>query len=99
MDPTEKLIVRVSPDTVTILQELVDRREYGSLSESVADAINKMIGSKLTEEEISKILSDHKREKPLKMESLMTDDDQESMDEAVKKAVKGYVRARMEPEE
>jgi len=99
MDPTEKIIVRVSPDTVTILQELVDRREYGSLAESVADAINKMIESKLSPEEISKILGDHARQKPLKMETLLTDDDKESMDEAVKRAVKGYVRSRMEPEE
>ncbi|MCL2318343.1 MAG: hypothetical protein FWC44_04775 [Methanomassiliicoccaceae archaeon] len=99
MEPTEKIIVRVSPDTVTILQELVDRREFGSLSESVADAIKEMIASKLTDEEIAKILSEHAREKPLKMETLLTDDDKESMDEAVKKAVRGYVRARMEPEE
>jgi len=99
MDPTEKILVRLTPDTMLLLQTLVDRGEYDSLSESVADAIDKMIGSKLTPKEITKILGEHVKERPLKMESLLTDGDPESLDEALKKAVRDYVRSRIEPEE
>jgi Arc/MetJ-type ribon-helix-helix transcriptional regulator len=99
MDPSDKIIVRLPPDTVLILQALVDRGDYSSLSESVADAIEKMINADLTPEEIERILGDHVREPPLKMESLLTDNDPGSMDEAVRKAVRGYVRSRMDLEE
>lgn len=99
MDPTEKIIVRLAPDTIIILQTLVDRGDYDSLSEGVSDAISKLIESKLTPKEISKILHDNVREKPLNMESLLSDGSPESMDEAVRKAVKDYVRSRMEPED
>jgi Arc/MetJ-type ribon-helix-helix transcriptional regulator len=99
MDPTEKIIVRLAPDQIIVLQALVDRGEYDSLSESVADAIKKMIESKFTTKEISKILNEHTREKPVNMESLFSDGDHMPMDEAVRKAVKDYVRSRMDPEE
>jgi Arc/MetJ-type ribon-helix-helix transcriptional regulator len=99
MDPTEKIIVRLTQDTILLLQTLVDRGEYGSLSEGVSDAIDKMIGSKLTPKEITKILGEHIRERPLNMESLLTDGDPESLDEALRRAVRDYVRTRIEPEE
>jgi len=99
MDPSEKIIVRLSPDTVLVLQSLVDKGEYRSLSESVADAIEQMIEAKFTPEEIEKIVSNRIREQPLRIESLLTDNNPESMDEAVRKAVRGYVRSRMDREE
>lgn len=99
MDPAEKIIVRLAPDTIILLQALVDRGEYSSLSESVADAIEKMIGSKFTPEEAERIISGQIRERPVSMESLLKDGDPESMDEAVRKAVRDYVRSRMDPEE
>ncbi|MCL2295621.1 MAG: hypothetical protein FWC29_00875 [Methanomassiliicoccaceae archaeon] len=99
MDPTKKIIVRLSPETIIILQKLVDRGDYDSLSESVSDAIDKMILSKLTEEEVGKFVKEHAEEKALKMESLLTDGDPESMDDAVRRAVKEYVRSRMQSEE
>ncbi|MDR0508416.1 MAG: hypothetical protein LBG63_01120 [Candidatus Methanoplasma sp.] len=100
MDPTKKIIVRLSPDTILILQKLVDRGDYDSLSESVSDAIDKMIRSKLAEEEVEKLVKERAQEKPLKMESLLADGgDPESMDDAVRRAVKEYVRSRMRPEE
>lgn len=99
MDPTEKVIVRLSPDTIALLQSLVDRGEYGSLSESVSAAVDQLIKSKLTTKEISKILSEVVREKPVDMESLLTDGDPISMDEAVRKAVSDYIKTRMDPEE
>ncbi|MDR0309805.1 MAG: ribbon-helix-helix domain-containing protein [Candidatus Methanoplasma sp.] len=99
MDRTEKIIVRLTPDTIILLQKLVDRGKYKSLSEGVADAIRTMIESEFTPQEMSAIQSEHIREKPLDMESLLTDGDKVPMDEAVRKAVREYVRSRMEPEE
>jgi len=95
MDQTEKIIVRLSPDTVILLQALVDRGEYDSLSESVADAINKMVESRFTKKEMAKLAKEHTKEQPLNMESLLSDGDPESMDDAVRRAVKEYVKTRM----
>lgn len=99
MDRTEKVIVRLTPDKIILLQNLVDRGDYSSLAESVSAAIDTMIGEKFTPKEISKILNETVREKPVKMESLLTDDDPVSMDEAVRKAVSEYVKTRMDSEE
>ena len=99
MDPTEKIIVRLTPDTIILLQELVDRGDYDSLSESVYDAIDKMIESKFTQKEAANIKKEHAKKESLKMKSLLADGDPESMDDAVRKAVKEYVRTRMQPEE
>jgi len=95
MDTTEKIIVRLSPDMIIALQALVDRGEYDSLSESVADAISKMVESKFTPKEVAKLVKEHAKEKPLKMESLLSDGEPESMDDAVRKAVREYVRTRL----
>ncbi|MDR1690364.1 MAG: hypothetical protein LBR42_00785 [Candidatus Methanoplasma sp.] len=99
MDQTEKVIVRLTPDTIVILQALVDRGYYSSLSESVSDAVQKMIESRLTHKEVSKILKDYVKDKPVDMKSLLTDGEPVSMDEAISKAVAEYVRSRMKPEE
>jgi len=95
MDPTEKIIVRLSKDTIIALQTLVDRGDYDSLSESVSDAINMMIESKLTPKEVALLAEEHAKEKPLKMESLLTEGEPLSMDDAVRKAVRDYVKSRM----
>jgi len=95
MDPTEKIIVRLTPDTIIALQTLVDRGEYDSLSESVSDAITKMIESKFTPDELSMLAKERSKEKNLKMESLLTDGDPESMDDAVRRAVREYVKTRL----
>jgi len=95
MDQTEKIIVRLAPDKIIILQALVNRGEYDSLSETVSDAINIMIESKFTPDEVSKILKEHDVKAEIKMESLLAKGDPESMDDAVRKAVKEYVKTRM----
>ena len=99
MEPTEKVIVRLPQDTVIVLQALVDAGEYGSLSESVSDAIMRMVESRFTPREISKMVSERAREKPIDMEALLTDGDRESTDDAIRKAVRDYVRSTMGPEE
>ncbi|MDR1405500.1 MAG: ribbon-helix-helix domain-containing protein [Candidatus Methanoplasma sp.] len=99
MDQAEKIAVRLTPDVMVVLQALVDRGEYNSLSETISDAIQKMIDSKFTPKEISKIQNEHKREKHFDIESLLTDGDTVSTDEAVRKAVTEYVRSRMDPDE
>ncbi|MDR3075301.1 MAG: hypothetical protein LBU30_04605 [Candidatus Methanoplasma sp.] len=99
MDQTERIIVRLTPDVMIVLQALVDRGDYGSLSEAVSDAIHKMISLKFTPKEISKIQNEHSMEKRFDMESLLTDGDPVSIDKAVKKAVAEYIRSRMNPEE
>ena len=96
---SEKFLVRISPDTVLLLQTLVDRGAYDSLASGVSDAIEKMIESKLSAEEIEKILEEHVRRKPFRMESLLSDGDPVSMEEAVKTAVREYVKSRSRPEE
>ena len=95
MDRTEKIIVRLTPDKIIILQALVSRGEYDSLSETVFDAINKMIDSKFTPDEVSKILKENDMGEPIKMESLLAKGEPESMDDAVRRAVKEYVKTRM----
>jgi Arc/MetJ-type ribon-helix-helix transcriptional regulator len=99
MDPTEKITVRLTQDTMTALQALVDRGDYDSLAESVSDAIQKMLESKFSPKELSKIQKEGVRENPIDMDSLLTDGDKRSTDEAVMKAVTEYVRSRMRPEE
>jgi len=99
MDPTEKITVRLTQDTMAVLQALVDRGDYDSLAESVSDAIQKMIESKFSPKELSRIQKEGIRENPIDMESLLTDGDKKATDEAVMKAVTEYVRSRMKPEE
>lgn len=99
MDRNEKITVRLSPDVMALLQAIVDRGDYESLADCIFEAIKNMIGEKFTPKEISKILSETVREKPIDMESLLTDGDPVSMEEAVKKAVSEYVKNKLEPEE
>jgi hypothetical protein len=54
-----------------------------------------MIESKFTPNELAKLSKEHSKEKNLKMESLLTDGDPESMDDAVRRAVREYVKTRL----
>lgn len=96
MAPIEKVTVRLPDEIVAVLKTLVKEQKFGSVQEAVQEAVQRLISSELTSEDVSAILM-READDRVKMEDLMSDDSSESMDEAIKKAVSGYVRSRMGP--
>jgi len=101
MERVEKLMVRLDSDTVILLQKLVDNGNYDSLSEAVAAAVNDMTRAKFTPKEIFAILQESKRDRPIDVNSLLSDNDNDrpETDDVIRKAVSDYVRSKMGPEE
>lgn len=97
MEPPTKVTVRLSSERAAILQYLVDRGHYNDLSEVVSEAISEFVASKFTAEELLDILLNPSKE-GIKIKSL-SDGDNMNVDEAIKKAVKDYIRERIPPEE
>jgi len=95
MSSSEKVVVRLTQDTIAILETLVDSGEYNSISEIIMSALSDFIGSKFTSNDIRQILEALPEKKDVGMEALMNNGNRTEMDEAVRSAVIEYVRDKM----
>lgn len=96
MTSTERVVVRLTPDTIAVLDTLVQSGEFSSLSDVIMGAIKDFISKKFTAEEISKVLEELPNKKIIDPESLMESGTPTDMDAAVRAAVGNYVRNRMD---
>jgi Arc/MetJ-type ribon-helix-helix transcriptional regulator len=96
MIPTERVAVRLTPDTVAVLDTLVRSGEFSSMSDVVMAALREFIDSRFKAEDIHRILEDASKKKAIDPESLIAPSDTADLDEAIKAAVSGYVRDRIE---
>lgn len=94
MGSTERVTIRLSPETMDLLQTLVDDGQFHSLSDAVACAVDEFIGSRITPERISEVVSAPPCRNVIEMEALVHDGSALMMGDAVRDAVREYVRTR-----
>lgn len=95
MVSTEKVIVRLPPDTIRLLQELVDRGEFPNLSEAVRSAVDQFIDGHFSPDSIIEILEEPSDDGIIEMSALVHGD-ASVMGVAVQDAVREYIRARID---
>ncbi len=96
MASTERVAIRLTPDTIAVLDTLVQSGEFPTLSDVIMGAIGEFINDRFTADEISKILEELPNKKIVSPESLMDSGTPTDMDAAVRAAVGNYVRNRLD---
>jgi Arc/MetJ-type ribon-helix-helix transcriptional regulator len=92
---TEKVVVRLTPDAVAVLETLVESGDYSNLSEVVMAAISDFISEKFLPEQIGEILERHSENTVLAPSDIMEAGDSAELNDQIKDAVKNYIRNRM----
>ncbi len=91
MGSVEKITVRLSSETLDLLQQLVDSGEFSSLSDAVHHAVDELIESRRLD--ISADLPPIAG--PQDIEALIRDGDTQLLDEAIRNAVIERVRSKV----
>ena len=94
MNSAERVTVRMSTETVQLLQSMVDNKEYGNISDVIRKAVEEFLDNKFTPENIEKVTVELPKTKVLELESLVRDGDSVSLDDAIRNAVREYTRVR-----
>lgn len=98
MTSVERLSVRLTPDTMAVLQELVDSGEFRSISDAVARAIESFISSRFDDDEVRDIVRRQGSADAVPLDDLVMDGST-SLEDAVRDAVRDMVRSRIGSED
>lgn len=95
MDSVEKVTVRLPPETISLLQVLVDRGDFRSLSDAVRGAVDEMVATHFSPEDISVLAVEHRGDDVLELGALVRSGSTASFDDDLRGAVRDFVRAKL----
>jgi len=95
MGATERITVRLTPETAELVQKLVDSGEFPNVSDVVREALDGFLRSRFGAGNLNRITVELPKAKVLELESLVQDGDSISLDDAIRNAVREYTRARI----
>ncbi len=98
MTSTERVALRLTSETVVVLETLVDSGEFSDIHDVLMAALSEFISRRFKAEDIRRILDSFSNKASVDPESLMVAEKQSDLDEVVRAAVGNYVRSRMEDE-
>jgi len=95
MGATERITVRLSPETAELVQKLVDSGEYSNVSDVIREALDEFLRSRFASGNLNRVTVDLPKAKVLELETLVQDGDSVSLDDAIRNAVREYTKARL----
>jgi Arc/MetJ-type ribon-helix-helix transcriptional regulator len=95
MSATERITVRLPPDTAELVQKLVDSGEFSNVSDVIREALDDFLKIRFSTGNVERFTVELPKAKVLELESLVQDGDSVSMDDAIRNAVREYTRARL----
>lgn len=95
MGSMEKVTVRLSSDTVRMLQELVDRGDFPTLSDAVRSAVDHLVDDRFSSDSIIEIVETPYDDGIIEMSALVHGD-ADIAGVAVQDAVRDYIRSRID---
>ena len=95
MRSTERITVRLPPDTAELMQRLTDSGEYSNVSEIIREALDEFLKIRFPAGNTDRVTVELPKTKVMELESLVQDGDSVSLDDAIRNAVREYTRARL----
>ncbi|NLU45990.1 MAG: hypothetical protein GXX87_03510 [Euryarchaeota archaeon] len=95
MASAEKVIIRLTSDTVEVLETLIRSGDFPNLSEIMMKAVEEFIDSRFTAEDIVNVLDGSERES-FSPDQFTDPSDGADLDTAVRTAVSTYIKNRMD---
>lgn len=96
MGNIERFSVRLTAETVAVLNSFIESEEYGNLNDVIMEALNQFIMSRLAPEDMQRILERAGSRAPINPKALMAEDEYIGMDASIKAAVEKFVRGKMD---
>lgn len=95
MTASERVTVRITKEQLLLIQDLIDRGKFGTMTEIVVSALDEFLGKYYSPENIRKVTVDLPKGNMIRLEELVRDGDSISIDDAIRNAVREYTRNRV----
>ena len=96
METLEKVTVRLSAETIRLLQELVDKGEFPTMSDAVRSAVDRFLGDRFTPETRIEIIESPRDDGIIKMSTLVRNGDAVLINDEVCGSLRDYIRSRLD---
>ena len=95
MTASERVTVRITKEQLLLIQDLIDKGKFGTITEIVVSALDEFLGKYYSPENIRKVTVDLPKGNMIRLEELVRDGDSISIDDAIRNAVREYTRNRV----
>lgn len=92
---SERVTIRLPPDKVKLLHQLVKTREYATISDAIRAAIDRFIEVQFAPDYLRKLMIELPKGNVVELQQLVKSGDSVSVEDAVRNAVREYVRRRL----
>jgi Arc/MetJ-type ribon-helix-helix transcriptional regulator len=96
VDTSERVTVRIPQDLLEKLKEIQQAKSTPTISDTIREALERFIEMNLPPPNIRKVVVDLSRQDNLQLEEFVREGNSVSVDDAVRSAVREYIRSRIE---
>jgi len=92
---SERVTIRIPPDKIQHLHQLVKQGDYDTISDAIRAAIDRFIDQKFAPDYIRKLTIELPKGNVVELQHLVKQGDSVSVEDAIRNAVREYVRRRV----
>ena len=92
---SERVTIRIPPDKIQHLQQLVKQGDFDTISDAIRAAIDRFIDQKFAPDYIRKLTIELPKGNVVELQHLVKQGDSVSVEDAIRNAVREYVRRRV----
>ena len=92
------MTIRLSTDSVDLMQELVEQGTFETITDIIREAVEEFLGKYYPPDNVQKVTVDLPKNNAVELETLVSDGDSISLDDAIRNAVREYTRTRLTKE-
>jgi Arc/MetJ-type ribon-helix-helix transcriptional regulator len=95
-DTSERVTVRIQQDLLEKLKQIQSLKETPTISDTIREGLEQYIELNLPPQNIRKVVVELSRQDNSRLEEFVRDGNSVSVDDAVRSAVREYIRSRLE---
>jgi Arc/MetJ-type ribon-helix-helix transcriptional regulator len=95
-DTSERVTVRIPQDLLEKLKQVQSLKETSTISDTIREGLEQYIELNLPPQNIRKVVVELSRQDNSRLEEFVRDGNSVSVDDAVRSAVREYIRSRLE---
>lgn len=93
---SDRVTIRIPPEKIHQLQQLVKKGEFSTISDVIRAAIDRFIDQKFAPDYIRKLTIELPKGNVVDLQQLVKQGDSVSLEDAIRNAVREYVRRRVQ---
>ncbi len=97
VDTSERVTVRIPQDLLEKLKQIQQSKETPTISDTIREGLEQYVEVNLPPQNIRKVVVELSRQDNRQLEEFVREGNSVSVDDAVRSAVREYIRSRIEP--